>query len=712
MNRAKELSEILNKLFTNKKFMATLMADEEKFSIDALIRKMSKILCYYIATGYEDTNYPYPKIEKMYDKIAQSQLKGRYQENLIENGVMTHSFNGYQKEIIEKYGFDYSQKLSESEKVQKEKRRNALNALEKLFGESNYLQYQESKNSNEEQIFLTSPGEETFSYALKASPERLFAGPLKVYGDGNPVQEKKSIIIGEKKNTFFRKVLQDRMKTGIPDEMTKQYKEYAEEVAKTYCTLPPSFAMINLADIKDIPVSNKVYDEKQTSILKEYIDSKYLGRVKNFFSQSGYKAEDNELKDLATLRQFIPEDSFAIVDVMDAFELKQLYAKLKGAKIGQLIHYDTCENQGEASIQQLSSIIDDIEYNRDLDELNETYLVRKQNIQNQYLEKANVMQAQYQTADKQNLEEIKSHLREKEEAIFQREYVRKKGVPKGELKSFFENYLIPNDKMNELLKSDEEIVQDGLQYGSELHGVSHTRRVNFLLTALMNVVWMSERDQKMMRAIVKNHDIGRENDWEDSEHGEKSVQKLKENPERLEEFTEEEKELIEFVIKEHSKSFENNREALRKLPKEESSHKWDLLQRFKDVDKLDRVRLDPMGKNPREGLNVSRLYNASSRTLEGLAYEAYNKVLEILDIEKQIFEIEQFLKLEEERGQFEEFENRFRQRKEVVKSAGSYFLSEIVNDETIGISVMNAFLTRIKSLFQAKEKSVESEYKQ
>ena len=322
MNRSKELSEILNKLFTNKKFMATLMTEKECFSIDEMIEKMSKILCYYIATGDGNTNYPYPKIEKMYEKMARSQLEKEHREDLLEDGVAMHSFNGYQKETIEKYGFDNNHKLSEDEKVQRDRRRNALNALEELLVRSRYLDNQEKKGNNEQQIFLTLSEKDTMAYALEASPERLYLGPLREYRRES-MGEKTPIIIGEKKNTFFKKVLQDMVYAEFQDEKSVEYKKAmknVEEVVKSYCTLRPSFALINIADIKDIPVCDIVYDEEKKSTLKECI-------VRG----------NKDLGDLATLRRFIPDDSFAIVDVMDSFEMRQLYAKSKGLKVGQLI---------------------------------------------------------------------------------------------------------------------------------------------------------------------------------------------------------------------------------------------------------------------------------------------------------------------------------------------------------------------------------------
>ena len=71
----------------------------------------------------------------------------------------------------------------------------------------------------------------------------------------------------------------------------------------------------------------------------------------------------------------------------------------------------------------------------------------------------------------------------------------------------------------------------------------------------------------------------------------------------------------------------------------------------KDADKLDRVRLDPIGIFPSEGLDISRLSLSSSKDLENVAYESLDKILLILDNERELQNIKRELEeLNRERG--------------------------------------------------------------
>ena len=63
-----------------------------------------------------------------------------------------------------------------------------------------------------------------------------------------------------------------------------------------------------------------------------------------------------------------------------------------------------------------------------------------------------------------------------------------------------------------------------------------------------------EHRVSLTRTIANNHDIGRVNDDEDEEHGLNSVKILEQNPERLEKLSEEDRDVLKFVIKEHSLS--------------------------------------------------------------------------------------------------------------------------------------------------------------
>ena len=703
MNSAEELSIILNNLLNNKKFLATLMIDEEEFDELKIIDKLSKVLCYYIATRDKRTDYTFKEIEEKYDSIENEELKGIYYQNLIENGIVTTSFNGYKKELINKYGFNYNDKISEEQRNNTFNRRKALNKLEEICGRSQYLEIQEKAHiaDFENQVYLTKPGGSTFFNALMGSPERLYQGPLLAYTEDG-FGERKPIIIGEKKKTFFKKVLLNEIyPTKYLTERNIKNNEIIESVrtlVENFCSLPPSIALINISRISDIPMSDFYYNAKHSRNLKNMLDMMNFHRIKDFFLVRQSEETNTELTNLVTLSEYIPKDSFSIIDVMDIFEMKQLYAKLKGHKVGQLIDYTNCKYIGEASINQLMSILNDIDYINDLDELQESYLKRKQYVKNQYSEKFVDISSLYNTSEISELEKIKIYLQQDEEKILQRDYISKNENPPLELR-YSINKLKASGKWNKLLESDDKIIQDELQYDSELHGLSHTRRVNFFATLIIEQFFkeMTDDSRKIIEAIVINHDIGRENDLEDREHGKRSVQILKSHPERLESFYEDEKSLIEFVIKEHSLGTKENISDLNEIADLEELENCKIaLKIFKDADKLDRIRLDPFGKYPEEGLDASRL--SLSKDFENIAYEAYDKILDVLDIEKQIADIDKFLELDEEIKQFSEFETKLKNRRAVLQSKNNKFLEDIVQSEEVTLKSMELFLKRAHNI--------------
>ena len=323
----------------------------------------------------------------------------------------------------------------------------------------------------------------------------------------------------------------------------------------------------------------------------------------------------DSLGNLVTLAEYMPDESIAgIIDMFDEFEMKQIFAKSKGRKIGDLVEYTTCMYVGEASREQLDSIERSECSKQELRELDEKYQTTNQRrvsgqIQDLEFVKCEILEGQGYTQNG-----------------IQSQYT---------LKDAFAG-LEDNGMMSEFLKQDEIILNDPLQYSSDLHGVSHTRRVNFLAMAIMNMENIVGRDRKIILEIVKNHDIGRKNDGEDSKHGEDSISKIDENEGRLSEFNEEEQNLIKFVIAQHSKSWKENKQAISELPEELRERYARILDIFKDADKLDRVRLDPQGYGLIDGLDIKRLSLESSKRLEGLAYEAYRKLFAILTVQKQI----------------------------------------------------------------------------
>ena len=123
-----------------------------------------------------------------------------------------------------------------------------------------------------------------------------------------------------------------------------------------------------------------------------------------------------------------------------------------------------------------------------------------------------------------------------------------------------------------------------------------------------------------------------------------------------------------------------------------------MLRCFKDADKLDRVRLSPDGHDLYEGLDASRLLLDSSKELEGLAYESLDKLLRILDIERERKELEQYLGLEEELSRVPQIEEEIDNQIERGKSATEEKLTAIVNQSVKKVDIRE-LPRKIKSFF-------------
>ncbi len=122
------------------------------------------------------------------------------------------------------------------------------------------------------------------------------------------------------------------------------------------------------------------------------------------------------------------------------------------------------------------------------------------------------------------------------------------------------------------------------------HDLTHTQRVILNAAMIMNLRnELSERERKIIYTAAEFHDTGRVHDYEDKFHGERAVQKFSHE---LDSFSEEEQDLIKFMIIQHCKSTSENEMAIQALNKsEEEKAKYRLfLNYLKDADKLDRVR--------------------------------------------------------------------------------------------------------------------------
>jgi hypothetical protein len=116
-----------------------------------------------------------------------------------------------------------------------------------------------------------------------------------------------------------------------------------------------------------------------------------------------------DLGDLVTLAQYIPDGVIeGIIDVFDEFEMKQIFARAKGMKVGDLIDYKYCQYIGEPSIEQLLGTINSNCTEEDLEEIRKKYEKLKQS---------------------QGVEQKIDRLKFRKQSIISRQDSMKKGIP-------------------------------------------------------------------------------------------------------------------------------------------------------------------------------------------------------------------------------------------------------------------------------------------
>lgn len=154
------------------------------------------------------------------------------------------------------------------------------------------------------------------------------------------------------------------------------------------------------------------------------------------------------------------------------------------------------------------------------------------------------------------------------------------------------------------------------------HDLNHTKRVLLNVSMIMNMRnELSQREREIIFTAIEYHDTGRVHDFEDKYHGERAVQNFSDE---LEKFSEEEQELIKFIIIQHCKSNSENQyaiDSLNKSEKEKSKYRL-FLNYMKDADKLDRVRFPELTPFMTDSLDPQRLYFNESKQLIKFACEA------------------------------------------------------------------------------------------
>lgn len=331
MNVAKTIQKVLN----DEKFMNNILLESR--SLDEVYTKLGYLLSYHISTRSKKvpdqkvTSPDYLTQEQEWQKLSPQKLKA----NIIDNGYVTHSFNGYNLKRVKKYGLGdpriYDDKLGEE-----------LNFLCSVLGEGEYTANQGGGKS---EVYYSAPGAKTFHYACGYSPERLWLGPLKQ--DRNNALP---IKVGESKIEYALRVLEKKVSDlgdTINNETKEEVLEKGAKVIEKLCSQKPVVALIPITSKKHKLTAYHSSTRRQHETEPMLIDLLKKGtgqfspeHLQTFFTENTNLIEFNNLGNLVHNGRIKPSE-LQLFEVEDSFSLMQQKAKLMGMKKGEEVDYFT-----------------------------------------------------------------------------------------------------------------------------------------------------------------------------------------------------------------------------------------------------------------------------------------------------------------------------------------------------------------------------------
>ena len=148
-----------------------------------------------------------------------------------------------------------------------------------------------------------------------------------------------------------------------------------------------------------------------------------------------------------------------------------------------------------------------------------------------------------------------------------------------------------------------------------IHGISHAKRVLFLVLAISEMEKIREEDREILIEAAKYHDIGRGHDSTCYDHGILGFRKMIKMGLIGGESSEKEK-IIRYIIENHCIDDEDAYANVDNYHISDVEHAMYLLDILKDGDNLDRVRI--------KDLDISYLRTDSARRLVPIAYELFS----------------------------------------------------------------------------------------
>jgi len=165
-----------------------------------------------------------------------------------------------------------------------------------------------------------------------------------------------------------------------------------------------------------------------------------------------------------------------------------------------------------------------------------------------------------------------------------------------------------------------------LYYPSKVHGIDHTSRVLLFAEMLCMLDNISDEKKNLIMVAAQLHDIGREDDLKQIEHGKVGKEKI-EKLELLRNFNEKDRKIIEFAVECHSLSKEQKEQRLKLIPRKDRKEYKLVLDYLQDADKLDRTRI----ANKEMGLDPNRLTTDTAKKLVKLAHQNYYEYFRMME---------------------------------------------------------------------------------
>lgn len=339
-----DVVDTINKVFNDENYLLSILDSKRYFDDDNLYEVLAITLNYYLLTHDKIVNYSGDEIQDKYRKINSYPLNDEQIKNIINLGYLTHSFCGVEKEYIEKYGFDYWDKISESKRKQLEFIRNGLCTLEKELGKSEFVTFREEKNPIdivEKEVYMTVPGTKTIYYSQNA-PERFLLGPI-----GCDSFDYFPMVVGESKKDYLMRILKYRIEKLTYNVDQDELLAIADRIVDYYTKEKNCISFINIKDIIDIPVYTVNYGNGNEETLRKYCRLVKFGHLYAENALTNKKGDEYEepydVGNLVTLSNFIPKTALSFASFPDTYNLKQLYLKQKGIKDGVPVTYYKCQ---------------------------------------------------------------------------------------------------------------------------------------------------------------------------------------------------------------------------------------------------------------------------------------------------------------------------------------------------------------------------------